>query len=101
MKRGFKTIRPIGGARDPRHGTIGGYAYWGCRCIKCLDANREVGRQNLARRRADMRPEHHGKVYTYNAGCRCELCVQANRVTNARNRHSAVRRPAVDLGSLA
>jgi hypothetical protein len=26
---------------DPRHGTNGGYVYWGCRCVHCLSARRE------------------------------------------------------------
>lgn len=101
MKSGFKTIKPLGGPRDRRHGTIGGYAYWGCRCDKCSAANLEAGRRNRAEKMANLRPEDHGKAYTYNAGCRCPECKQAGYLAKAHNRRKVVKGPVVELSSLA
>lgn len=40
-------------AADPRHGTLGGYTYHGCRCIDCRQAAAKSRRD--ARRKADRR----------------------------------------------
>lgn len=99
MKRGFKTVKPLGGPRDRRHGTIGAYAYWGCRCEKCLDANLVANREMRANRMANLRPGDHGKAATYAYGCRCEPCREANRHRPRRAKRLDL--PEVDFSALA
>lgn len=106
MKRGFKSLKPLGGPRDPRHGTMTGYAYWGCRCEKCTEANRVTGIENRAQKLVNLKPEDHGKAATYLVGCRCDACKQAYRVAhrekvNRRQAWKLKKLEEVDLSALA
>jgi hypothetical protein len=77
-----------------RHGTLGGYDHYGCRCGECSEAER-------AWRRAHRAGEPHGTPGRYQAGCRCEPCRRAESqyVGRLRATHSAERIRGVD-GSL-
>lgn len=87
MNKFGKKLKPLGGPRDPRHGTVNAYVYWGCRCEKCTDANREYGAELRAATMANLSDEDHGKLSVYNAGCRCEKCKDALRATLPKRRN--------------
>jgi hypothetical protein len=93
--------------KDPRHGTVGGYTYWGCRCTPCCTAIKESVAKRKAKKRAAMSESDHGHWGYRNAGCRCDVCKKGNADVN-KERWSAyrVRRgkgkiPKADLGKLA
>lgn len=77
---GFVEFTPSG--KRVTHGGAGtAYAAYGCRCIECVEANRERARKGQAKRQeareagADLK---HGLVSTYtNYGCRCDECKAA------------------------
>jgi len=96
--------KPLKGKRDPRHGTLVGYSYHGCRCEKCVTAQREYSRGRWAHRLENLRPGDHGKMPSYSAGCRCEKCVQVVR-EYGRNRYQRLKKmkkgEKVDLSGLA
>lgn len=84
----FKTDRALAVNRqmqnDPnheKHGTAGGYAYYGCRCDKCrawANKKHKKYRDHWREHPELIRPEEHGKWYTYTTkSCRCELCTAA------------------------
>lgn len=80
-----------------KHGTAGGYRFYGCRCAPCTKASGvDIVRRRQQRRDAriyvDRRwvaplpPEQHGTRNAYaEHSCRCKPCTQAN-TDDARNR---------------
>jgi hypothetical protein len=74
MRKATKTIKPLKGASDPRHGTPSGYSYWGCRCGKCRAASTEAARQG----RKNAVVKNHGRG-GYDLGCRCGECHSGKR----------------------
>jgi hypothetical protein len=74
MRKSTKVIKQLGGPSDPRHGTPGGYSYWGCRCEPCRKSATDSVREY--RTRAVI--TNHGR-YGYDMGCRCDTCAQAKR----------------------
>lgn len=84
-------------SRDPRHGTVNGYAYHQCRCDRCRAASKQY--------RSALEPviTTHG-AGGYGSGCRCEICSSSKARANAGSYAKAKRRavlPRVDLSSLA
>ena len=70
---------------DPRHGTHGGYANWGCRCEACTRAHAEEARKRPPTDLDDDDPRHGlANTYRYHK-CRCDRCRAAiTRETKAR-----------------
>lgn len=58
---------------DPRHGTGGGYTYYGCRCALCAEWAVAARAARKAQGLPDGDPRHGATGY--NAyGCRCDVC---------------------------
>lgn len=74
MRRARNAVKPLGGPRDPRHGTIAGYGYWGCRCGRCRAAATAKARDL----RENGEVTNHNR-WGYDRGCRCEVCREAKR----------------------
>ena len=74
MKSVTRRNKPLGGVSDPRHGTVNGYNYWGCRCEPCRTANSAASK---SQRSPDL-VKNHGRV-GYDYGCRCEQCRSGKR----------------------
>lgn len=69
MRRALKAFRQLRGPSDPRHGTTGGYSYWGCRCDRC----RTAATARVREHRETAAITTHGR-YGYDLGCRCDVC---------------------------
>lgn len=82
-KRLGKPVRPLGGPRDPRHGTRSGFDYWNCPCQKCRAAANEY----LKQWRESSEVTVHDRN-GYDRGCRCEVC-KADRLKESRDRDQA------------
>jgi hypothetical protein len=62
------------------HGKPTGYAQ-GCRCGRCIEANRESARQRSQERATRQDQAVHGRASTYqNWGCRCDPCKAAHSI---------------------
>lgn len=82
--------------RDHRHGTIGGYSNWDCRCDRCTKAHSayhkayvlKTGRvkRTIEEIRANPRWKHGGKYSYYDKKCRCEKCMDWMRNDKRRQR---------------
>ncbi len=59
-----------------RHGMVGTYTNYKCRCEPCIAAHSEACRQSKQRRVAELRVGlEHGTISTYNNyDCRCAAC---------------------------
>lgn len=72
-------------ADDPRHGTLVGYNWHGCRCSFCTQT---VSAIRMRTRTATVEsavlpptdPRHGSRAFYQNHGCRCEACTKANTV---------------------
>ena len=75
---------PLRTKKDPRHGTLQAYRYWGCRCQKCRVYYSEYQRE--VREKAEIYT--HGTTNSYQLGCRCTKCrraqAESSRVRNTR-----------------
>ena len=63
------------------HGKLSTYAYQGCRCVACRQANADYHRKARGRRmeRLAGADVQHGTASTYrNWGCRCDACSAAH-----------------------
>jgi hypothetical protein len=76
--------------KDPseaRHGTVGEYTNWGCRCDPCRDVynSYERARRHARASRPVPADVEHGTYATYiNYGCRCDRCRAANAEASRR-----------------
>lgn len=71
---------------DPRHGTVGAYSNWKCRCERCTEAwlanerrlkHNRIKRSQVKKAKLNLK---HGMPWTYsNWRCRCEACRMAWR----------------------
>lgn len=72
-----------------RHGLVGSYVTYGCRCEECTEANR-VRQKRLRKNRAGtLAPDdpRHGRYTTYsNWSCRCAECSRAWSAYNKEKR---------------
>ena len=100
---GKKSGGPLRSSKDSRHGTQGGYFYWGCRCGRCTAAATKYSQDYRKRRSEKIKPEDHGKATTYtNSLCRCDPCREAYRVDRAgRKRNRTDRGTKINLSDLA
>lgn len=106
MRFGTNKCRPLGGPRDPRHGTPGGYSYHGCRCDVCRIAHAERQRVRSRELVASAGREEHGTSRLYHAGCRCTSCTEwgvlEGKIGGTAKKRSKTRAKAkVDLSALA
>lgn len=94
---------PLGGVRDPRHGTSTAYSYWGCRCSKCVVGYQEANNKSRARQLDRMLAEGIHDHRTYSLGHRCDKCRKAARAFRqsrpSRTLYSSA--PTVDFSQLA
>jgi len=102
MRKATKSVKPLGGVRDPRHGTAGGFGYWGCTCGKCRQAARDA--QKFYR---NQPVTSHG-VTGARRGCECDICTTAMDAKTQRDSSAKRRRTrlyqtgeVVELGGLA
>lgn len=103
-----RTRRGLLAAGDPRHGTLNGYDWWGCRCSACRGAFASYQQQRRAKKRA-ANPHKHGTQGAWKAHLAaseepCAECVagkdeRAAKAKKTRGESPAGRRkiPAEDL----
>ena len=76
-------------SEDTKHGTRSTYVQYGCRCVRCQDANTEFFRTYRERRKEFLASNDerliHGTIYAHQVlDCRCERCKSAGRVYRAK-----------------
>ena len=71
------------------HGGFSRYWHLGCRCDKCVKAQRVRVRENRRKRLASGEL-NHGTRSAYDAGCRCDQCRAARAAAYGREKKRAV-----------
>lgn len=84
MQRRRAKKNPLNWARDPRHGTPGGYRNYGCRCDRCKAAAAADVKKYMTLDSVTV----HG-AQGYRRGCRCDIC---RRADHARLREHRVKK---------